>query len=362
MKNLILIVLTALFSSLFSFYIFQTMVVSSNDSSIDSHVKLVKSEPTTYNVAPLRSSATTSDFVNVATDVTPSCVYIKTFSNNGYSSSSGSGVVVSRDGYIITNYHVVDSGSSFEVSFKDKTVSTARLVGVDPTTDLAVIKVNERGLQPISFGNSDNLEVGEWVLAIGNPFNLEATVTAGIVSAKGRNINILKGAYSIESFIQTDAVVNPGNSGGALVNAQGQLVGINSAIISQGGSYEGYSFAIPSDLVQKVMQDIVSHGSVKRAVLGVGIRPVNSSLARQLGLDKPIGVYIESVTRNGSADRAGIQVGDVILRINGRTTDSIGELQEEVGEHRPGEAIDLELYRNGRTVTKSNVRLKELGT
>lgn len=366
MKNLLIIITTALFSSFFSFLIFKHTLMTDSIASPTTvsesarNVKLVNNEISPMNTSPTRIIDVPGDFVDVASKVTSAVVYIKTFGTNGYSSSSGSGVVASADGYIITNKHVIDNGEKIQVFFNDKSVATARLIGSDPTTDLAVLKVEERGLTAINYGDSDAVRVGEWVLAVGNPFNLESTVTAGIVSAKGRNIDILRGEYSIESFIQTDAVVNPGNSGGALVNSRGELVGINSAILSQGGSYEGYSFAIPSDLVEKVVRDLVEYGSVQRAVLGVSIRNVNNILAKDLGLDKPKGVFIESVRSNSSAEGAGIIAGDVVMKINGVVINSVAELQEEVAQYRPGAQIDISLLRNGRMIEKNNVVLKKL--
>ena len=230
-----------------------------------------------------------------------------------------------------------------------------------PTTDLALLKATGRDLPTLEYGNSDLLEVGEWVLAVGNPFNLTSTVTAGIVSAKARNINILDGAYSIESFIQTDAVVNPGNSGGALVNAKGELIGINTAIISsQSGGYEGYSFAVPSNLVRKVITDLKDFGEVQRAILGVEIADVNDEIAADLNLPSVEGVFIQSVSANSSASGAGLRRGDVIVSINGIQTNSVPELQEQVALFRPGDSITLEYFREGRKVRKNDVILKGL--
>ncbi|MEN0003447.1 MAG: trypsin-like peptidase domain-containing protein [Bacteroidota bacterium] len=303
-----------------------------------------------------------SDFRSVSAGATESVVNITTLSVTGYRVASGSGVITSRNGYIITNHHVVEDGSSFEVSLQDKRTFEAQLVGSDPTTDLAVLKISAGGLRPVPFGDSDNVEVGEWVLAVGNPFNLTSTVTAGIVSAKARNINILKGSYAIESFIQTDAVVNPGNSGGALINTNGELIGINTAIISESGGYEGYSFAIPANLVAKVVRDLKDYGSVQRAVLGVVIQDVNANLAEDLGLPSIEGVFISSVSPDGSAYKAGIKKGDVITEINGIATNSVPELQEQVARFRPGDRISLEYYRNGRRYFKSNIPLKGLSS
>lgn len=299
------------------------------------------------------------DFVAIADRVTSSVVNIQVF--DGISSlGGGSGVVISSDGYIATNYHVIEGASRIQVTLNDKRELAAKVVGVDISTDLALLKVRASNLDPVAFGDSDRVRIGEWALAIGNPFNLTSTVTAGIVSAKARNINILPGSYSIESFIQTDAAVNPGNSGGALVNDRGELIGINSAIMSEGGTYEGYSFAIPANLVAKVMSDLREYGKVQRALLGVNIAEVNEFIARDLNLPLIAGVLVRSVTPGSSAEEAGIRAGDVILKVNGIKTNSVPELQEQVARFRPGDAISLEYVREGRPYVKDNIQLKGL--
>ena len=311
------------------------------------------------------STGNPDNFINAAMKATPAVVNIKAIENRSlgfwrggaYSSSSGSGVIVSDEGYIITNNHVIEDGNEYEITLNDRREFKAELIGIDPSTDLAVLKIKGDDIPSVKFGNSDYLMVGEWVLAVGNPFNLESTVTAGIVSAKGRNINILEDQYSIESFIQTDAAVNPGNSGGALVNSNGELIGINTAIITQSGRYEGYSFAIPSNLVEKVIKDLIDYGVVQRGMLGVGIDPMTDELAKSLGLQDVSGVYVKNVERGSGADDAGIKTGDVILSINGVLTNSMPELQEQVAQFRPGNKIDIRLYRNGRLSNK-NVVLK----
>ncbi|UPT67234.1 MAG: Do family serine endopeptidase [Sphingobacteriales bacterium JAD_PAG50586_3] len=282
--------------------------------------------------------------------------------NQGPQSGSGSGVIISEDGYIITNNHVVDGADKVDVTLNDNRSYKATVIGVDPTTDLALIKVNEKGLPFLAFANSDDVKVGQWVLAVGNPFNLTSTVTAGIVSAKGRNINILEnnpgaGKYAIESFIQTDAAVNPGNSGGALVNTKGELVGINTAIASQTGSYAGYSFAIPVNIVRKVANDLLEFGEVQRAFLGVSIQNITSDFADDKGLKTIDGVYISDVAEDGSAKDAGLQIGDVILKINGVAVNSTPALQEQVARNRPGDKITV-TYRRGGTVKDVSVTLK----
>ena len=302
------------------------------------------------------------DFREVSRKATESVVNITVYSATGYRVASGSGVIISSDGFIVTNNHVVEDGSRIEVALSDKRQLAAEVLGADPSTDLALIRIKARGLQSVEFGNSDHVDIGEWVLAVGNPFNLTSTVTAGIVSAKARNIRILESNYSIESFIQTDAVVNPGNSGGALVNTDGNLIGINTAIISESGGYEGYSFAIPSNLVRKVVADLREFGQVRRAILGVIIEDVTGELADQLRLPSVDGVYINKVSRNSSADEAGLEVGDVIVGINGIDTPSVPALQEQVALFRPGDRISVDFIRSGKKYRKENIELKSLNS
>jgi Do/DeqQ family serine protease len=263
---------------------------------------------------------------------------------------AGSGVIISSDGYIVTNNHVIDNADQVEVTLFDKRSYKGTIVGTDPSTDLALIKINEKDLPTLPFGNSDAVRVGEWVVAVGNPFNLTSTVTAGIVSAKARNINILRSQdnSAIESFIQTDAAVNPGNSGGALVNMNGELIGINTAIASQTGSFAGYSFAVPSNLVKKVTEDIKKFGSVQRGYLGIIIRNLDAKLAKELDLNITEGVYVDSLMPNGSAAAAGVKPQDVIIKVDGTPVKSVPELQEFVGRHRPGDVVTLLLIRDGK--------------
>ena len=274
-----------------------------------------------------------------------------------YGSGSGSGVIISSEGYIVTNNHVIDEASEIEVTLNDNSKYTAKVIGADPSTDLAVIKIEGGNFQPIAIGNSDNLKIGEWVLAVGNPFNLTSTVTAGIVSAKARNINLLsdrnkKDIVPIESFIQTDAAVNPGNSGGALVNTKGELVGINTAIASQTGSYSGYSFAIPVTLVQKVMRDIIDYGIVQRGYLGVQITNITQEIKTKNKLPNLKGVYVADIVEKGSADKAGIKSGDVILKIGTKQVNSVAALQEEIGRRRPGDKVSVSI-RTSKGVDKT---------
>ena len=263
--------------------------------------------------------------------------------------ATGSGVIISSDGYIVTNNHVVDRANEVEVTLNDKRTFKAKVIGADASTDIALLKIEAESLQPIIFGNSDNLKIGEWVLAVGNPFNLTSTVTAGIVSAKARNINILNSYMKIESFIQTDAAVNPGNSGGALVNTKGELVGINTAIASQTGSYAGYSFAVPTSIVSKVVADLKEFGVVQRAILGVQISDIDDKLAKEKKLTTLEGVYVGAVSENSAAKTAGIEEGDVIVAINNVSTKSVAQLQEQIGRYRPGDKIEVTLIRDNKT-------------
>lgn len=259
----------------------------------------------------------------------------------------GSGVVLTPDGYIVTNNHVVEGADEVEVTFNNKVKKIATIIGTDPTTDLALIKVDASDLEFLTFGDSDNVRIGEWVLAVGNPFNLTSTVTAGIVSAKARNLSILGEGTSVESFIQTDAAVNPGNSGGALVNTKGELVGINAAIASHTGSYEGYSFAIPSNIVRKVVDDLLLYGTAQRGYLGVQIAELTQEIADKEGLENIDGVYVAEVTEGGAAKLAGMKSGDVITAINGKKVNSTTQLKESVGQYRPGDKVDVEVNRGG---------------
>ena len=263
--------------------------------------------------------------------------------------TSGSGVIISEDGYVITNNHVVQDAETINVVLNDKRSFVARLVGNDPSSDLAVIKIEADGLEPLQFGNSDEVKIGEWVLAVGNPFNLTSTVTAGIVSAKARNINILGNKMSnapIESFIQTDAAVNPGNSGGALVNLKGELVGINTAIASSTGSYTGYSFAIPSNIVRKVTSDLIQYGMTQKANIGVHFAEMDSKLAEVKGIKSVRGIYIGYVIKDGAADKAGIKDGDIITSIDGKSVNSNAEFNEVLAQHSPGDVVKVAIERD----------------
>ena len=260
---------------------------------------------------------------------------------------TGSGVIISTDGYIVTNNHVISDADDIEVTLHDNRTYKATVIGTDPSTDLAVIQIKEKDLPTVGFVDSDEIEVGEWVMAVGNPMGLTSTVTAGIVSAKGRNINILRDKYAVENFIQTDAAINPGNSGGALVNLAGGLVGINTAIASPTGTFAGYGFAIPANIVSKVVEDLIEFGMVQRGVLGIMIRTVDGSLAKSKDLTTTTGVYVDSLVNNSAAEAAGIMVGDVIVAVDNIPVNSSPELQGIIAQHRPGEMVTLDVLRKG---------------
>lgn len=320
------------------------------------------------------------DFTYAAQKVIPGVVHIRAMYGSGDysmnpmnnmfrhpSRSSGSGVIISDDGFIVTNNHVIEDAEKVEVVLYNNESYPAKVVGHDPTTDLALLKIDSYDLEFVKYGDSDEVMPGEWVLAIGNPFELNSTVTAGIVSAKARNIGILntKNNLQIESFIQTDAAVNPGNSGGALVNLQGELVGINTAIATPTGTYAGYSFAVPVTLVKKVMDDLLLYGVVQRGLLGIRINDVNAGLAEQYELPISNGVYVSYVNENSAAEEAGIALGDVIVKINEKDVTNVSELQEIVARYRPGDEVSVSYFRNGElnqvtTTLKNNEGVSEI--
>ena len=278
-----------------------------------------------------------------------------------YLEAYGSGVVLTPDGYIVTNNHVVEGAEELEITFNNHVKKAATIIATDPTTDLALIKVEGSDFEFLTFGDSDNVRIGEWVLAVGNPFQLSSTVTAGIVSAKARDLSILGEGTSVESFIQTDAAVNPGNSGGALVNLKGELVGINAAIASHTGSYEGYSFAIPSNIVRKVVDDLLLYGETQRGYLGVQVGEMNEELAEKCGLDTPQGLYVAVVTEGGAAEKSGIKKGDAIISINGKKVNTYTQLIESVRQYRPGDQINVEVVRSGQHLNCEVTLLNESG-
>ncbi|MES2267770.1 MAG: Do family serine endopeptidase [Bacteroidota bacterium] len=349
--------------------------------------------------APVVSSAGSVDFTQAAADVTPAVVYIRTTYSDrsngrqdqleemfgqmfgqrmrpqGPQMASGSGVIISPDGYIVTNNHVVAKAEKIQIVTNDHRQFEAKVIGTDPNTDLALIKIEGNNLPIVKLGNSDAVRVGEWVLAVGNPFKLNSTVTAGIVSAKGRSINIIgreddeESPYpvrqqtptlrkGIESFIQTDAAINPGNSGGALVNTAGELIGINAAIASHTGSYEGYGFAIPINLAKKVLNDIKKYGTVKRGYVGIGFADLSDpEAAKQVNSDKTNGLYVTSLVTGGGAEQAGVKTGDIITKVEGNPVYESSDLQERVARLQPGDKINITVLRNGSEKT-FNISLK----
>ena len=264
---------------------------------------------------------------------------------------SGSGVIIREDGYIVTNNHVIEGATEIEVTLNNNEKYSAVLVGTDPATDVALLKVEAKGLPFIPFADSDKLRLGEWVIAIGSPYDLRSTITAGIVSAKGRSMPNYTGEFKIESFIQTDAAVNPGNSGGALVDKAGRLVGINTAIISQTGSYTGYSFAVPSNIVKKIVYDLIDFGSVKRAMLGITMQPIDDKIAEELKLSSRNGVYIVEVLKNSAADKAGLKKGDVLVAVDSVKITTPSSVQEVVSRFSPGDKAELTVIRDGKEKT-----------
>jgi Do/DeqQ family serine protease len=363
-RKLLLVFVAAMVGGIIALFAYTTFV--------DNEVKIVKQEVnpaalTTFT--GLEGKAVPVDLTVAAEKTVHAVVHVKTesrvsrtyrnplyefFYGHPYQSEPepvvgfGSGVIVSPDGYIITNNHVIKNSENISVTLNDNREFDAQLVGTDPSTDLAVIKISDEDLPFVPFGNSNNLKLGEWVLAVGNPFNLTSTVTAGIVSAKGRNLGILQDQYRIESFIQTDAALNPGNSGGALVNTRGELVGINTAIISPSGGYAGNSFAVPVSIAQKTVEDLIQYGEVQRAFLGVSIQDVDAELADELGYDKIQGVYISGTSEDGAAREVGMKEGDVIVSINDVTVSSTAELLEQISRYRPGDKVEVEVIRNDK--------------
>ena len=275
---------------------------------------------------------------------------------------SGSGVILTEDGYVVTNNHVIKGAKKIVVTTSNNDEYEAELIGTDPTTDIALLKIEGNALTKVDVANSDEVRLGQWVLAVGNPFNLTSTVTAGIISAKGRDINIIDEQSAIESFIQTDAAVNPGNSGGALVNTFGELVGINTAISSRSGSFEGYSFAVPANLMLKVVNDLKEYGRVQRAFIGINYNEVTAGLSEELNLEVNKGVYVANVISGGAADDAGIAKGDVIINVNGKAIVSGADLTEALGQRRPGEKLSVVVNRSGKNEVFNVVLKNKLGT
>jgi len=351
----------------------KTVVIENTQSSV----------PTALANLPSSSAAVPTDFVAAAEASVEAVVHVKITAEraqNYYNpfndlffgrpstpqkqeiQGSGSGVILSSDGFIVTNNHVISGAKEITVVTANNNEYEAVLIGTDPTTDIALLKIDAEDLKTIVVANSDAVRLGQWVLAVGNPFNLTSTVTAGIISAKGRDINIIDEQSAIESFIQTDAAVNPGNSGGALVNTGGELVGINTAISSRSGSFEGYSFAVPANLVMKVVGDLKEFGRVQRAFMGINYNELNASLSEELKLTINSGVYVANVLEGGAADEAGIKKGDVIINVDGKQVRTGADLTEAIGSHRPGEQLNVLVNRNGINQQYSMVLKNRLGT
>lgn len=371
LTGILLILIGILVGTIFTIYQQGTLV---NDNIEVRYTEIKRSEEPAHRDQDLEALDPRFLFKSVAQEITPTVVYIETVVPvNGRSipddeyhdeednslwdrffqrraRTVGSGVIISEDGYIVTNNHVIESAvdEGIRVVLNDKRMFQARIVGFDPTTDLAVIKIDANRLPAIIIGNSDHVDVGEWVLAIGNPFRLRSTVTAGIVSALSRDVRIINDQMRIESFIQTDAAINRGNSGGALVNTSGELIGINTAIASQSGSYQGYGFAVPSNLASKVARDLIEHGEVRRALLGVSIESIDAIRAEELGMDTIRGVEIMELTPNSAAEKSGLRPHDVILSVNGTSVNESNELQEKIAIMKPGEVVRLEVWRKGK--------------
>ncbi len=377
MKNFLSFIFAGIIGGLIAFggikYTNQ-MNVESTPENLSRQVSLINQSPTISNFP--------GNFTDAARKAMPVVVHIKATAsanssqNNSQSnpfggffgddffggspqpqSGAGSGVFISADGYIVTNNHVVSFADELEVTTYDNRTYKAKLIGTDPGTDMAVIKIDATNMPTLSYSDSDKAQVGEWVLAVGNPFDLTSTVTAGIISAKGRDINIIRDNRGIESFIQTDAAVNPGNSGGALVDASGRLLGINTAIATQTGSYAGYSFAIPVNMMRKIVDDIIQYGSFQRAYLGISINQMDAELSNELGVDISQGVFVRDLADGGAASYAGILPRDIITAVNNRPIRTVPELQEVVGSAKVGDVLNVTINRKGE-IKEIPVKLK----
>ncbi|MDG2369169.1 MAG: trypsin-like peptidase domain-containing protein [Flavobacteriales bacterium] len=377
LKNGFKLTTAGIIGGLVTFGLLHTFPNLSNNTSFQSKVIITEKEEIeknsfkTVNTNPYNNKEnSTLDFTSAAEKTVNSVVHIQSKftaqqqsdplieffwgpnpNNQNPQIATGSGVIISNDGYIVTNNHVIDNADEIAITLNDGRELNATLIGTDPGTDIALLKINDINLPYTEFGNSDEVEIGDWVLAVGNPFNLTSTVTAGIVSAKARNINLLTGdrnnnVFPLESFIQTDAAVNPGNSGGALVSPNGLLVGINTAIASQTGSYSGYSFAVPSNLVLKVVNDIKSYGMVQRAFIGVVIQDVDQKTMNSMKLPNTNGVFVRELSEGGAAKEAGIKENDVILKVDNVEVNDVPELQEQIGRFRPGDKVNVIVRRN----------------
>lgn len=368
MQKFSYIFLTSACTAVFCFFIFQQwnkseiIYVNNNPSpSLVSEVDLNMSGILKEHF----TSSSPTDFIEASEIGKKSSVFIraipKSKSKRLLGAATGSGVIISPDGYIATNNHVIESGDDIEVLLGNNREYNAKVIGTDPSNDLALLKIEAENLDFAVFSNSDSLQVGEWVMAVGNPFGLQFTVTAGIVSAKARNISMLENS-GIESFIQTDAAVNPGNSGGALINTKGEVVGINSAIMARSGQYEGYSFAIPSNLVQKILFDLKTYGVVQRGWLGISMVDINDKRAKELDLENVNGVYVVSVNKDGAADEAGIKKGDVIIRVDEIEFTSTPQFMEIIGRNSPGDEVNITYIRDGKVFTNNAILRNQLNT
>ncbi|MFP4663584.1 MAG: Do family serine endopeptidase [Bacteroidales bacterium] len=385
-KQWILSLLAGLIGGAAAFFAFAAINEKNESSSEEIQHALIESykEQQHNNIRPTagRSFAALglpdADFSKAAEASLPAVVHITSFYNQQnytlydfifgtrpeggqQAEASGSGVIISNDGYIVTNRHVINNSEKIKVVLHDRRSYEAELIGADATTDIALLKIDADELTSINYGESDKLKVGEWVLAVGNPFNLTSTVTAGIVSAKARSINIFADNQSIESFIQTDAAVNPGNSGGALVNTDGELVGINTAIASRTGSFVGYSFAVPVGIVRKVVADLLEYGEVQRAYLGISLADVDSEIAERFNLEKTDGILVAGVTEGSAADEARVKTGDVILSINNKSVNTVSQLLEQISKYRPGDEVSLTFRRGNKEIKKSVVLRNKYG-
>ncbi len=369
MKQYITTGLIALAAGISGAYLFDWLRESPDRQSLQQKPLLSQAHYQHAVALSKSSSLALPDFIKASAISTPSVVYIRSvtsykrswmnmfFYEDSYQKKdiggSGSGVIFSQDGYIVTNHHVIEGTEELEV-VHNKKVYEAQIIGTDPSTDLALIKIHGEKLPAVRIASSSRVKVGQWVLAVGNPFNLTSTVTAGIVSAKGRRINILEDIFPIESFIQTDAAINPGNSGGALVDLDGELVGINTAILSKTGSYAGYGFAIPSDIVSKVFNDLKVYGEVQKAFIGVEVIDIDEEIYRKLELNTLDGVIVKTVQQGGMAQRVGIQVGDVIVQIDNNPIKSQSDFDEILSYHRPGDKVTI------KYLNKTNIEKKEI--
>lgn len=368
MKNYSIILFVGFIAGITGAYTFHAL----NPITIPNQEERVQNSHIFHSVAQTENAgALTTDFTVASAISTPSVVYITTVSanqnsnnwfdwyfnggGNNFVAGSGSGVIFSKDGYIITNNHVIQRAEKIEV-VHNKTTYQAKIIGTDPSSDLAVLKIEADNLPAITIGNSSVVKIGEWVLAVGNPFNLTSTVTAGIVSAKGRNINIVNSSFPIESFIQTDAAINPGNSGGALVNTRGELIGINTAILSKTGSYTGYGFSVPVDIVKKVVADLIKYGVVQKAFMGAEVSEINSAIAQQLHLTNLDGTYITYLQKGSAAEKAGLLKNDILLKLDDKTIESRSDFDEYLAYKSPGDKIKI-IYKRDNALKETFVTL-----